>query len=127
MKNDVTRSVMRQVLQFEEKRTKGWLLIFSALVLLIASCIALGLVRTYFILAEQHTWDVLELFGQDREIIAEFWQDTLIIFWTEIPKVTLFFSIGLLLVLILVWIITRRQRQIVRRRLTEFAKRRKNT
>lgn len=124
-KIDVTKSVMDSIVSFESKRTKKWLGILLLVVVWILISIVLVGVRTYGILSERHTLDVLEILYQDREIIAEFWQDTLLVAWEEFPQQSMFIGVGLISILIGIWIVTKRRRKIMVRRIEELAKRQK--
>ncbi len=124
---DVTKSVMEKVARFEERRTRRWILIFVVILLLILGLISVTILRTYDILSERHTLDLLEILYEDREIIAEFWQDTLLIAYQELPQQTVGIGLGLVAIFIAFWVMTRRRRAIMRRRLAELAKRKKSS
>jgi hypothetical protein len=121
---DVTRPVMEKVVRFEEQRTKQWILLFVLGVACIAALVGVSVFRTYTMLQERHTLDLFEILHQDREIIAEFATDTLFVAFEELPQRTMLFSVGLLILLVGIWIITRRRRKIIKRRLVEISKRR---
>lgn len=117
---------MDKVTQFEERRSRLWMTVFAVVLVLLLGVAVLFLFRTYAVLSEQHTLDVLEIIHEDKEIIFEFWQDTLSVMITELPQKTLLLGGGALLLLGITWIITRHHRRIVQRRLTELAKRKKS-
>ncbi len=118
---------MDKVTQFEEQRSRRWMTVFAVVLVLLLGAAGLFLFRTYAVLSEQHTLDVLEILYEDKEIISEFWQDTLSVMITELPQKTLLLGSAALLLLGIIWIITRRHRRIVQRRLTELAKRKKSS
>lgn len=124
-KTDVTHAVMEKVTRFEENRSRRWLTIFLTIVLGIAVLIGVLVLRTYDVLSKQHTLDILEIFYEDKEIIAEFWQDSVAVIIDEMPQQTVFIGLLLCILLVTIWVITRRRRKIVQRRLQELAKRRK--
>jgi len=124
-KIDVTKSVMEDIVLFEAQRTKKWISLFLAVVVLIIFSIGVVVVQTYSTLSEFHTLDVLEILYQDSEIISEFWQDTLFVIWEEFPQQSLFIAIGLIGVLVSIFVLTKKRRRIVARRFEELAKRQK--
>ena len=125
-KTDIAKSVMEQVTVYEEHRSKVWLTGFIVAIIVIGISILAAGVRAYTILAERHTLDLLEIFYQDKEILAEFWQDTMMVILAELPQRTVMVGFSFAVLLVMVWIITRRKRGVVRRRLTELAKRKKS-
>lgn len=126
-KSDITQSVMEKVSEFEEQRSKTWLSVFIVVLLVIGISIVASGYRAYTILAERHTLDLLEIFYQDREILAEFWQDTMMVALAELPQQTVMFGFCFAVLLVSIWVVTRHQRRIVKRRLTELAKRKKSS
>jgi len=125
-KPDITTSVMEKVTRFEEQRSKSWLSGFIFVLIIIGISIIASGYRAYSILLERHTLDLLEIFYQDREILAEFWQDTMFILLAELPQRTLVLGVSLGVLLISVWVVTRNRRKVVQRRLEELAKRKKS-
>lgn len=123
---DITQSVMEKVTAYEERRSKRWLTVFLATVVIITICITVLLYRAYGIMAERHTLDMLEILYQDKEIIAEFWQDTLSVILAEMPQRTVLLGGIFSALLVSIWVITRHRRKIVKRRLAELAKRKKS-
>ncbi|HLD24983.1 MAG TPA: hypothetical protein VJB96_03650 [Patescibacteria group bacterium] len=117
---------MDKVARFEERRTKRWILWFLAIILVLVMGFLWAFLRSFVTLSEQHTFDVLELLWEDREIITEFWQDTLSTVVTELPQWTLTLGTGFVVLFVGIWISTRRKRTIARRRMAELAKRKKN-
>ena len=126
-KTDVTHAVMEKVTRFEENRSRRWIVVFIAIILGIAALIGAAVLLTYDVLSKQHTLDLLEIFYEDKEIIAEFWRDAVAVIVEELPKQTIFMGLLLCVLLVTIWAITRRRRKIVQRRLSELAKRRKKS
>ncbi len=121
---DVSKSVMEKVMHFEEQRSKRWITVFVLGIAIIAIVVGIAVFMTMRLLVERETFALFEIFSQDKEIIAEFWQDTILIFIAELPQQPLLLGTGMVLLLAAVWFITRRRRKIIARRLTELAKRR---
>ncbi len=124
---DVTKSVMDQVVGFEKRRSFGWLGRFFFILFVLG---ALG-IWVFWIAAaeifERQTLELLTLFTQDREIIAQFWQDTMMVFWEELPQRKLAVSFIALLGAILLVIFTRKKFMIVWRKIQQLAKYGRNT
>lgn len=118
---------MEKVVRFEEKRTKHWIAVFAITVVVLTGCAALFLIRTYAVVSERHTLDVLAIFYEDKEIIAEFWQDTLSVAIEELPQKSLVLGSSAFVLLAYIWIMTRRRRRIVARRMAQLAKRKKSS
>jgi len=117
----VVLSVMNTIMSFEKKRSTRWQAFFRAgmgigavLVIGAAAAIVLQLIR-------QDTLSLGELLFEDREIIMEFWQDTLLSFFAEMPLDLILLG-GTTVVLVgAVLVATRKQRNRVKRKLTEIA------
>lgn len=123
---NVTHSVMDKVARYEEKNTSRWLIVFS--ISLGAILFVLGFLTwsLYTTTIDMHTWDLVELFAEDRSIVGEFWQDTVSIIFAEVPPVVLFLIASLILVAIFMLIRTRKKRKVIARVRTELAKHKKN-
>lgn len=123
MKNiDVTKTVMQKVVRFEERRSRRFLGIFWSVMIVLCSLLSLFLWHAWIIINERGTLDMLALFSEDREIIAEFWQDTVSVMFEELPQKTLIVALIIIVILVGYWIITRRRRRVMKRRLAELAK-----
>lgn len=123
---DVTKNVMDKIVTYESRRTRVWLGIFLGVLLGIVALMFIVGKDIYGVLLERHTLDVLELLFQDREIIFEFWQDTLFVIWEEFPKALLYIGLSLGVVLAGIWLATKNRRKIVARRIGELEKRYKS-
>lgn len=71
---------------------------------------------------EKRTFDVFELFTQEPEIIAEFWRDVLQTFWDELPQEMILIAVAVFTVLIVFFIITRRKRKVIDKKLHQLEK-----
>ncbi len=117
---DMKKPVMEKVVRFEKKRSFWWLgkFFFILLVLFFAGVWILRVAATQ--IAERQTLDLLTLFTQDREIVAEFWQDTLMVFWEELPQNKLIIAGVILLVIVAFVLLTRTRRMIVWKRIQQI-------
>lgn len=117
---DMTKPVMEKVMRFEKRRSLWWLGRFF-LILLVLSAAGLWLLWVVATqIAQRQTMELLTLFTQDREIIAEFWQDTLTVFWEELPQGKLIIIFLILAVIVLFILLTRRHRMIVWKRIRQI-------
>ena len=119
---DVTKPVMEKVVRFEKRRSFWWIGRFFIILLVLCSA---GLWLSWIAaeqIAERQTLELLTLFTQDREIISEFWQDTLTIFWEELPQGKLIIIGVLLLLIIMLILLTKKRRMIVWKRIQQIKK-----
>jgi len=119
---DVTQKVMKNIASLERKRIVSYrrklFLIFSALILLFVGAIAVVIK----ILTEQQTFDLLTVFSEDSEIIAEFWQDTVTSFFQELPQPELALGGIVLCTVFVITMVTRKKRSIAERKEKEIQK-----
>ena len=119
---DVSARVMKKIAAFERRRIAAWIRWFLAVVAsLIIGCSVL-LLLVVKDLMEKRTFDMLELFTEDREIIAEFWKDVLETFWDELPQEMLLVIAVMLAVLVLFVIVTAQKRRIIQKKLHQLEK-----
>lgn len=113
---------MENVARFEHSRSTSWLWRFRITLGTLLVLVLLVLWRVWRQLQESNSLDLLTLFGEDAEIVREFWQDTVSVFLSELPRGALVIA-GLILAClgILIWV-TRKKRKIVNRRLALIAK-----
>lgn len=98
---DITNKVMNRVVSFEKRRIAFW--IGRAVLVLGGLLTILGISLWLFArqVWEMQVLDLLSLFGEDREIIKEFWQDTVWLIWEELPHRMIYISIFVILILII--------------------------
>jgi hypothetical protein len=119
---DVSARVMKKVAGFEKNRIAVW---FGGFLAVVASLfIGCSVVLLFVVkdLMEKRTFDVFELFTEDREIIAEFWKEVLQTFWEELPQEMLLVIAVMLVVLVLIIIVTAQKRRIMRKKLHQLEK-----
>ena len=118
---NISERVLERVIQLERRRIAVWWrkfwIVISVFVLL--SITTLGI--TGFGLWQQRTFDLFAIFAEDSEIIVDYWQDTFMVFFAELPVEYVFYAavgaVGILVVVIL----TQKRRKILRRRSQEVA------
>ena|SRR5258708_27852189 len=121
-KNDLTRRIMDQVVGFEKRRSQFWLI---RLIFVLITVLGLGgffLYLTISILVEQKSFDLLNLFGEEFEIIKDYWKDTLITFIEEIPPEKIILGIVFILIAIIILVKYRKKIRLVLTKLKNVAK-----
>ncbi len=121
-KIDITASVMKRVVGYEKRQTTWWLRRYIVFLTIFAGLFVITIAIAARLFYERGTYDLLTLFFEDKEIIAEYWRDTLSVFIEELPQRALLSAGILFLVVISIIVITRRKRTIIRRKLRELAK-----
>jgi hypothetical protein len=119
---DITTTVMETIAEREKQRISSfrWRF-FTLLGVLGILCISLFVV-VGMRLRQQQTFDLLEVFSEDREIIAQFWQDTVISFLQELPQPETCIVGVVICVVVCAIVSTRRKRQILKRIENEIQK-----
>lgn len=121
-KVDLTGKVMGKVVGFEKRHVKWWLGKFILVIsVLCASFIFSAAVFQKEVL-QRRILDLLSLFTEDKEIIGQFWQDTLGVVWEEIPH-ELLFLLGLIFLIFVIFIFVSRKRlKIIRKKMSQLEK-----
>lgn len=119
---DITKPVMQKIVSYEKKKTARWLNIFFGVMVILLSVLVAATAYTVRQMIDLQTFDPLSLFREDREIIAEFWRDTLLAAWGELPQRLIITGLAALMLIILIIILTRTRRRIIRKKLAELAK-----
>ncbi|MBI3397154.1 hypothetical protein HY045_01615 [Candidatus Woesebacteria bacterium] len=124
--NKLTDKIMNKVVTFEKKRTRFSL--WKILVFLIPLFIVLsGLTVIVFReLQETQTLDLLSLLGEDREIISDYWQETVQTFLLEIPLKDIVTAVFVIVVILVSLWLLRKKLALLRRRIVELAKYKKS-
>lgn len=110
---DVRQSVMKKVVSYERRRTREWLAQFFSGMFVLLAILAVVMWIVARDIVERQLLDLLSLFFEDQEIIADFWRDTLTVFWEELPQRWIVVGIVILGVLVCVWFVTRKKRQLI--------------
>ena len=98
---------MKRVVGIEKKmlgKTLAMLLIVFTSMFVIFAVVIIAFIKD---VRDLGTWDVLTLFWEDREIVADYWRDALSTFWLEVPNAYIFILLG---VLVISWILYYRTR-----------------
>ncbi|HEX6977060.1 MAG TPA: hypothetical protein VF185_01705 [Patescibacteria group bacterium] len=118
---DLTKSVMDKVVKIEKRRSWAWISRFVILNLILF----LGGLGFLIIAGKQifdmDTLSILSLLGEDREIISEFWQDSVSTFWEELPKAYIGLGIGLLIIVVILFWIKRKRIKLMIKKIKNIA------
>ncbi len=124
-KVNLENKVLDEVVRFEKKRTFAWLIRSTIFLIGLAAAIGVVAVLAIQIILDRGTLDLLQLLGEDNEIVKEFWRDTLATFIAELPQQDLIIIGVLLFVLILFIIFSRKSFKLVqkkRKKISEYEK-----
>lgn len=113
---------MNEVLRFEKKRIAGWVGRFVTILLLLTGVFLFAFSVTLRIFEERKIWDLLSLFSEEKEIIADFWQDTIAVVWEELPTGWLIVGFIALSSIILFIIVNRKKIYIIRKKIRYLRK-----
>lgn len=123
MKNvDLTTNVMNKVLRFETHRVRFWLARF--LLVLVTLCAAIAVIAFFIArdIGERQTLDLFDIFTRNFETIVDQSQETLSIFWEELPQEAVMVVAVLAGIAILYVLFTRTKRRSIRRKIEQLAK-----
>ena len=117
---NITQPVMDRIIKYEKARVNRFRFRYTVFIAILA-----GLFVTFsaIIIRQmfwENTFDILALFTEDGEIISEFWRDTVITFWEELPQLYIISGLVVLLMIVIAIILTRHVRRINRKKLTEI-------
>jgi hypothetical protein len=124
MKNstDVSKKVMEKIIRLEEGSALRWRRKYFLILIILSGILAGGI---YFIirnLLELQTFALLSLFGEDREIIMEYWRDTLATAWEESPHELIFLGFFMCAMIVLYVYFTRRKRFLLKKKMKQVEK-----
>ena len=104
---NITARVMKRVVGIEKKmlvKTLTMLFIVFTSMFVMFAVVIIAFIKD---VRDLGTWDVLTLFWEDREIVADYWRDALSTFWLEVPNEYILILFG---VLVISWILYYRTR-----------------
>ena len=107
-KIDLTQKIMKKVVTFEKRRIIKWIVGIFLGFTIVLTIAAFSFIFIAQDLITSRSLDLLTLFGEDWEIIKEFWQETMVTFWEGLPHEALLIAlISLILVLVLILAVVR--------------------
>jgi hypothetical protein len=114
---NLTQPVMQRVAGYEKRQVSKWQLRFRLELAILGLSLLLLIYLTVRQLMIDHTFDLLTVFTEDREVLSMFWQDTVITFWNELPQLDIIIGLVVLLVIVGLIFITSRMRNINHKKL----------
>lgn len=120
---DVSEKVMQNIERFEDSRTRSWIRKFYFIIGGLGVAFGISVWINWKIMSDLQSWELLRVFTQDQEIIREYWQDTLMTFFEELPFDTLTIAACVLIIVVMCLIMTKKRRKINTVRLVQLAKR----
>lgn len=117
---DLTSVVMSKVARYERGRIQSFATRFAVLLLVVSGIIMFCLGIIVWQLIEMQAFDLLTLFHEDRQIIAEFWQDTLVVFWEQVPPLWFWGEVLSLVGFGGMLLLTRKRRVINKKKLSQL-------
>lgn len=116
---------MDKVLTYEKRRIAVWLGWFVGLVglLVVGSLTAFWFFGVEVV--RRQTLELLLLFREDWEVIAEYWQDTVGVILVELPETQLYVGFGFVTLLVVLFWKTAKERHRVMNRIKDIAQFRK--
>lgn len=125
--NKLTNKVMKKVVAYEVKKTRTW---FFKVILGLLLALVIFLVSFWLSardLIQSRTLDLLSLFREDFEIIKDYWQDTLITVWEELPRNIIFICDASIVFLIALFIFLKNKLPFMRHRVSSINRYKKKT
>lgn len=119
---DLTKKVMDRVVGFEKHRSRFWLLRIGIIAGLTLAGALFFLWLTTSDLIEQKSFDLLTLFGEESEIIKDYWKDTISIFLEELPYEKIVLALIFLVIFIILLFIFRKKIRLAFKKLKNLAK-----
>lgn len=109
MKNNLEKKIINQIYKFETKRIfiKTAIFLFFLAFAVFVAIFSSGLI--YRVLFEKQTFDVLQIFQEDFEVVRLYFSDVISTFYNDIPKKALnIFLLSFIVILVLLFIFIRK-------------------
>lgn len=122
MNSKLTNKIMQKVVRFETRRTFGWLVkvIIIICFLFMVLYTVIGIIILSF--RKTQSLELLSLFKENLEVVAEFWQETLAVFWLELPQKEVGEAVVLLVLLVGVGWVVRKKLPLIKKRILALNK-----
>jgi hypothetical protein len=119
---DLTKGVMSKIARYETDRIHTYRIRIRVVLAVLGVATLASLAVTVRDLYSMQAFDLLTLFAEDRQIIEEFWQDTLSTFWQFVPPVWFWGVILCLLCLGGMLVVTHKRRLMNIKKLSQLTK-----
>lgn len=124
-KNKLTKRVMKKIVAYEVKKTRTWFFKVSLGLLLALIIFLVSFWLTASQLIQSRTLELLSLFKDDIEIVRDYWQDTLVTVWEELPRNIIFICDASIVFLIALFIFLKKKFPFVKNMVSSLNKYRK--
>jgi hypothetical protein len=121
-KNKMANKVMKRVVAYEVKKTRTWFLKVVLGLLLALVIFLFSFWLTARDLIQSRTLDLLSLFREDFEIIKDYWQDTLVTVWEELPRNIIFICDASIVFLIALFIFLKKKLPFMKNKVSAINK-----
>lgn len=118
---DLTKGIMDRVVQYERRRSRGWLGAYIVGGAALGAIGLLSLIGAVLHMEEHGSFSALAIFTEDREVVAALWRDALRVFWDSLPHHRLLVTLIALTALIALVQFTRTRRRLLQKRLDSMS------
>ena len=119
---DITKNVMGDISRFEKRRSRKWLSIFVAALLILVGIISFGIWQVQQSFFDPEFRMMLPMYTQDWDTFSESWKEALGFIWENMPQIMIIVGVLAIVIFFIILVFTRRRRAIVVRRLKETKK-----
>lgn len=116
---DISLPVMKKIAVYETGRISRYSRRFF-FVLGVVFLVAIGAIGIlYAELSTMQAFDGFALFFEDKSVISEFWQDTVSVFWEQVPPFWFWFGVFCICSIVLAIVMTAKERRKNRKKLEQ--------
>lgn len=119
---DLTTGVMSKIARFESDRIHTYRIRIRVVLAVLGMATLASVVVIMWELYSMQAFDLLTLFAEDRQIIEEFWQETLSTFWQFVPPIWFWAVILFLMCLGGMLVVTHKRRMVNSKKLSKLTK-----
>ena len=123
---DISKNVMKKVVQYEEQRAHRWIIWFVVVLMALGASLIASVYFIYRDFVEYQTFALFSLFFQDWEIISEYWQDTISTIWEESPQYLIIFGLCICAIIVCYLAVTKRKRKLLQKKMEQVSHYRKH-
>lgn len=119
---DLAPAIMSKVARYERDRIHRFRQYLRAILVIAGGIMAVSLGVVVWQLYHMQAFDLLTLVQEDRRIIDEFWQDTLLVFWEQVPPEWFWGSVLCLVSIGAILCITKKHRATNKKKLSQISR-----
>jgi hypothetical protein len=114
---ELTKQIMRRVVSLEKRRIAVWLAGMGIAVVVLGGMAAINIGRSWTKIRESGTGDLLQIFGEDGEVVYEFGPEVAKTIWWELPKVEIAVGMIAMAAVVGLWLATRNKQKTIGQKL----------